>query len=187
MALFYLIRHGEPDYSVCDERGYIGHGRDLAPLSKRGISQVLKTASDPRLKSADIILSSPYTRALQTAAIISKETNIHIVVEMDLHEWIPDLTFQYSKLEELLESARDFNRHKGIYPNGETRKWESLDSMRNRVRKVLDKYAHYNIVIMVCHEMLIKTLVHREKINYAEIIDYEYEIGKAFEPFYFED
>ncbi len=40
---------------------------------------------------------------------------------------------------------------------------------------------------MLCHEMLIKTLVHREKINYAEIIDYEYEIGKAFEPFYFED
>jgi hypothetical protein len=23
MALFYLIRHGHPDYTPCDERGYI--------------------------------------------------------------------------------------------------------------------------------------------------------------------
>lgn len=58
MAHFYLIRHGQPDYSLCDERGYIGHGRDLAPLSKEGILQVLSTAVDPRLKDAEIINSS---------------------------------------------------------------------------------------------------------------------------------
>lgn len=187
MALFYLIRHGEPDYSSCDIRGYIGHGRDLAPLSKMGISQALKTASDPRLKSADIIVSSPYTRALQTAAIISQKTNIDIEVEMDLHEWMPDITFQYCSFEECLESIKDFNYHKGIYPEGETRKWESLDSLRNRVRRVADKYAHYNKVIMVCHEMVIKTLVYREKVGYAEIVECNYEIGKAHEPYFFED
>jgi len=185
MALFYLIRHGEPDYSVCDERGYIGHGRDLAPLSKRGISQVLKTASDPRLKSADIILSSPYTRALQTAAIISKETNIDIVIEMDLHEWIPDLTFQYSRFEDCLELIKDFNKHQGKYPKDETRKWETLESLRNRVRKVADKYANYNKVIMVCHEMVIKSLVYKDKVEYAEIIECNYEVGKSHEPYFF--
>ena len=26
-----LVRHGEPDYSFVTERGFIGHGRDLAP------------------------------------------------------------------------------------------------------------------------------------------------------------
>src|SRR5699024_3213827 len=26
-----LIRHGEPDYSPCDQRGFTGFGRDLAP------------------------------------------------------------------------------------------------------------------------------------------------------------
>lgn len=48
-------------------------------------------------------VSSPYTRALQTAAIISQKTNIDITVEMDLHEWMPDLTFQYHVFEECLE------------------------------------------------------------------------------------
>ena len=30
-----LIRHGEPDYSPCDQRGFSGFGRDLAPLAKK--------------------------------------------------------------------------------------------------------------------------------------------------------
>lgn len=185
MALLYLVRHGQPDYSLCDERGYIGHGRDLAPLSKEGISQALITALDPRLKSADIIVSSPYTRALQTAAIISKKTNIDLIVEMDLHEWIPDLTFQYSGYEECLELIKDFNRHKGIYPKGEIRRWETLNSLKNRVKKVADKYAHYNKVIMVCHGMVIRALTYVEKIAPGEIIECHYEIGKVEQPYFF--
>lgn len=30
---------------------------------------------------------------------------------------------------------------------------------------------------MVCHEMVIKTLVYKEKIDYAEVIEFNYEIG----------
>ena len=33
-----LVRHGEPDYSDIDERGYIGHGRDLAKLTEKGVA-----------------------------------------------------------------------------------------------------------------------------------------------------
>ena len=73
MALFYLVRHGEADYSQLMENGFFGFGRDFAPLSKTGIEQVEKTAKDQRLKSAQIIVTSPYTRALQTAAIISSK------------------------------------------------------------------------------------------------------------------
>ncbi|MDT8718424.1 histidine phosphatase family protein [Clostridium sp. 19966] len=185
MAQFYLVRHGQPDYSPCDERGYIGHGRDLAPLSKEGIAQAYKAALDSRLKSADIIVSSPYTRALQTAAIISQKTNIDITVEMDLHEWMPDLTFQYGAFEEFLELYRDFNHHKGIYPNGEERKWEDLNSLRNRVKKAADKYAHYNKVIMVCHGMVINALASEEEIAPGEIIECHYEIGKADDTYSF--
>ena len=38
MALFYLIRHGKPDYTYGDTHGFIGQGHDLAPLQrdKRG-------------------------------------------------------------------------------------------------------------------------------------------------------
>lgn len=71
MATLYLVRHGQPDYSGLQERGMFGFGRDLAPLSPLGIQQAEKSAKDPRLKQAERIVSSPYTRALQTAQIIS--------------------------------------------------------------------------------------------------------------------
>ena len=185
MALFYLVRHGQPDYAPCDERGYIGHGWDLAPLSREGISQAQTTALDPRFKDADIIVSSPYTRALQTAAIISQKININITVELDLHEWMPDLTFQYRAFEECIELTNDFNFHKGIYPKGETKRWENLESLRNRVKKVADKYAHYDKVIMVCHGMVIRTLTYAEKIAPGEIIECHYVNEKSDEPYSF--
>jgi Fructose-2,6-bisphosphatase len=177
MAMFYLVRHGQPDYSPCDERGYIGHGRDLAPLSNEGMEQAERTAKDVRLMGADIIVSSPYTRALQTAAIISKNTGIDIKVEMDLHEWMPDITFQYKQFSECLQLTEDFNKHRGVYPEGETPRWECLQQLRERVRNVADKYADYNKVIIVCHGMVIRTLTYAEEIKPAEIIECEYVAG----------
>lgn len=86
MALFYLIRHGEPNYEAVSEIGFYGFGRSFAPLSSRGIMQAEATAEDSRLLDADIIVSSPYTRALQTAAIISRKVNKPIIIEPELHE-----------------------------------------------------------------------------------------------------
>ncbi|MDF2542400.1 MAG: fructose-2,6-bisphosphatase [Herbinix sp.] len=178
MAVIYLVRHGQPDYSPCDERGYIGHGKDLAPLSEEGIRQAEQTAKDFRLQDAELIVSSPYTRALQTAAIISKNTGIELRVEIDLHEWMPDITFQYDKFTECLELTKDFVKHQGVYPNGEVRKWECLHDLRQRVRKVADQYAHYNKVIFVCHGMVMRTLTYAEVIKPGEIIECNYEIGQ---------
>ena len=56
-----LVRHGEPDYSDVDKRGYAGHGRDLAKLTEKGVQQAEQAAGDKRLPGADLILSSPYT------------------------------------------------------------------------------------------------------------------------------
>lgn len=90
MALFYLVRHGEPTYDHMLENGFWGFGRDFAPLTEKGKQQAKMTAKDIRLKDAEIIVSSPYTRALQTAQIISRETGIPVEVEIALHEWMPD-------------------------------------------------------------------------------------------------
>jgi len=90
MTAFMFMRHGEFDYTFCDERKFIGHGRDLAPLSDKGIRQAEEAAKDPRLLGAELIISSPYTRALQTAAILSKQLRLDIKVEVDLHEWYKD-------------------------------------------------------------------------------------------------
>lgn len=90
-----FIRHGEPNYLPCDERGFIGQGRDLAPLTDEGIQQAENVAKNSILSGSEIIVSSPYTRALQTAAIISRNTGLEIKVKVDLHEWRPDKSYMY--------------------------------------------------------------------------------------------
>ena len=176
MALFYLVRHGEAEYSQMIEKGFFGFGRDFASLSKTGIEQVEKMAKDQRLKSAQIIVSSPYTRALQTAAIISRETGLKICVEVDLHEWIPDKTNQYKTSEEAFSLAKEFYENKGVYPKSQQLKWETLDEVRKRMQRVADKYADYEKVILVGHSMTFEALTGINDMKPAEIIEWEYSI-----------
>lgn len=172
MTKFYFIRHGEPTYKPVDDRKFIGHGRDLAPLTKKGVEGVKKTAKDNRLKNCEIIISSPYTRALQTAAILSKELNIDIEVEVDLHEWIPDIVnFQHKTSQDCFDLGRDFDLYNGIPPKNEVKVWETYESMQKRMKSVLEKYSQYDRVIVVCHGMVIRTIKYKKDIEYAEIIE----------------
>lgn len=178
MALFYLIRHGEPDYDAVANIGFYGFGRSFAPLSEKGIKQVETTAEDSRLSDADIIISSPYTRALQTAAIISRKINKEIIIEPELHEWIADKTNSLRSGEEAVELSIEFNKYKGVYPDDAQMKWEELKSLRERMKRVADKYAEYDKVIIVGHGMAFRTLTYIETMRPAEIIECRYEIGQ---------
>ncbi|OWA37703.1 histidine phosphatase family protein [Saccharibacillus sp. O16] len=173
MTTFYLIRHGEPDWEINQQYGLRGHGRHLVPLTAKGIAQVQKSAKEDRLRGAQLILSSPYTRALQTAALLSKELNVEIQVEFDLREWQPDLSFQYDSLEQLHELGADYDRNQGVYPPGETRLWKSKDMLKRRMDGVIRKYLHYDRVIVVGHGMAFRTQVDIDAIPHAHIIEYE--------------
>lgn len=177
MAVFYLIRHGEADYSEMMEKGFFGFGRDFAPLSKTGVEQAEKTAKDVRLKSAEIIVSSPYTRALQTAAIISRETSLRICVEVDLHEWVPDKTNRYTTSEEAFALTKEFYENNGVYPSGQQLKWETLEEVRKRMLSVVEKYAGYEKIIFVGHGMAFRALNGIEQMQPAEIVEWEYNVG----------
>lgn len=173
MTTFYLVRHGEPTYKPVDERKFIGHGRDLAPLTENGIAGVKKTANDSRLKSCEIIVSSPYTRALQTAAILSKDLGIDLEVDVDLHEWVPDIiNFQHKTSQDCFDLCKDFDLYNGIPPKDEHKVWETSESMKKRIDSVLKKYTKYQNVIVVSHGMLIRTIRDQAEIAHAEIIEY---------------
>ena len=178
MAWFYLIRHGEPNYEAVSSIGFYGFGRNLAPLSEKGIQQAKATAEDIRLLDADIIVSSPYTRALQTAAIISRKINKPIIMEPELHEWIADKTNTLSSGKEAARLSKEFNECKGVYPDGQEMRWETLSSLRARAKRVADKYAEYNKVIFVAHGMVFRTLTYIEKMAPAEIVECRYEKGQ---------
>ena len=69
-----FIRHGEPNYRELEERSYTGFGIDLAPLSEKGRQQAQKLSTNLLLPSAEIIISSSVTRALETASYLACAT-----------------------------------------------------------------------------------------------------------------
>lgn len=168
-----LIRHGQPDYTEVGERGFVGHGRDLAKLSPLGISQAEAVSKDERLKDADVILSSPYTRALQTAAIISKNTGISIAVETDLIEWMPDLTFAYAGPEHFGEIEREIQRCRGERDDTCKYCWESYSSLGQRAFLTVKKYLEYDKVIVVTHGMLMRQFVYQDEVPCCSVMEYE--------------
>lgn len=156
MTEFILIRHGEPRYDEVTKRGYTGMGYDMGRLSDTGILQAEKRADDTSLKGAEIIVSSPYTRALQTAAIISRITRIPLMVENDIHEWIPDTTFSCEL--DVKGYFKKYINQRGVPSREDV--FESYDNLKKRVDDVLNKYRNFKKVIVVCHGIVISTQTH---------------------------
>jgi broad specificity phosphatase PhoE len=151
LTQFYFIRHGEQDWDIIKKYDLKGQAIDLIPLTEKGIEQAKKVAKDPRICRSDVIICSPYTRALQTASIISKETGIDLNVEFDLREWQSDLAFDYDSKDQLLELWHDYMEHNGVYPQGKQKPWETKDNLKKRINSVLERYTNYSNVIVVAH------------------------------------
>ena len=165
-----LIRHGEPDYQPCYDKGFIGHGKDLAALTDAGVNQAEAVSKNSLLNGSQLIVSSPYTRALQTAAIISQNTMLNIAVELDLHEFLPDKTFQYKGQEESDQLHRDFLNCSGEYPANETRKWETITEIKFRAKGVADKYLNLGCqkIIVVAHGGILRRFTGLAKVDFCQ-------------------
>lgn len=171
LLVFYLIRHGKTDYSEKGTKVYQGFGTNLAPLSAEGVQEIENTAKDIRLRGANIILSSPYTRALQTAAILSKELHIDIIIETDLHEWVANKNFIYESDEQAKHHYKEFVDSSGVYLNGTDREWEDMQTLNSRCLAVLNKYKQYNKVIVACHGVLIQSVSGGYHPRNGEIVE----------------
>ena len=171
-----FIRHGESDKTVVDKRGFIGQERDLAPLTELGIKQAEEASLNPSLEGCQVIVSSPYTRALQTAAIISKNTGLDIKVEVDIHEFIPDKTFQVKGEDENKILHKDFIQCLGEYPKGEVRKWETIAEIIDRSKPVFNKYIDlgYERIIVVANGGVIRRYTGVGLIEHCEVCEVDY-------------
>jgi broad specificity phosphatase PhoE len=171
-----LMRHSEPTYAEVDERGYTGFGCDLAKLTERGIK--LAEATAEKISAGDygagieLIVSSPYTRALQTAAIVSRVTGLKIEVETDLHEWIPDVAYRsnvgYSDL-----SWDEYIEKNGVRDADCLYNWEEFGSVQKRALSVLEKYrGKYQCILVVAHGGVIRSILNDniEQIDYCQVI-----------------
>lgn len=175
MSIFYFIRHGEMDASMAGKKYYKGFAHNMMTLSEKGIRQIHETAKDNRLQNAELIITSPYGRALHSAAILSKELNIEMRVETDLHEWLADgVSYGYLSDEMAAEAYRSLTENHGRHPEGIQCIWESADQMKERVRGVLNRYKNYNAVIVVCHGALMKYVLEMEHPENGQIAEFVY-------------
>ena len=167
-----FVRHGEPDYRELEERSYTGFGMDLAPLSEKGRQQAQELCQNPLLQSANLLVTSAVTRALETASYVSCATGLPLRVEPMLHEWQV-----YEAGIENFEKARClFLENKGeLLPNSPIQ-YETATEMKSRFLESMAKYRDYQTVIVVTHNMLICQFVPNEKIDFCQVIECEIEI-----------
>ena len=120
-------------------------------------------------------MSSPYTRALQTAAVISRKTGLEIKIETDLHEWLPDLSFQYNTKVYSINAAKECTQYKGACPAGAQDAWEDLSAVANRAYRALSPYGAYRKIIVVSHGVVMRQFVFQRQIPYCGILETEFD------------
>lgn len=145
MTKFILVRHATPNYTkILNMKMNKYYATSLAPLSKKGLNEANLLSNNPLLKDSDIIISSPFTRALETALILNTN-DLELIIEPNLHEWLPDINHKY------------FNdNYDYIGP------FESIKSINKRSLNVLKKYLNYNKVIVVSHKFVIYSLIKKD-------------------------
>jgi len=173
MTLFYLIRHGEAAWAAMRARGARGRDFNFVELTPAGVAQVEALVDDPRLKSAEAILASPYTRALQSAAILSRLLNLPLHIEYDLHEWLYDRDPYAPFVPDEVERRRQhFYASDRYAPSDQQLAWETAFEVRARVKAVLRAYAHCSTAIVLGHVGVIFSLTGHAKVGLGEVVEY---------------
>ncbi|ETY73478.1 histidine phosphatase family protein [Lactiplantibacillus fabifermentans] len=171
----YLIRHGEPDYTEVKAAHYVSYGREFGGLTPAGIGQA-QQRGQTLPPDIQLILTSPYTRALQTALEIARHTTIPVQVELGLHEWQPDLTgTQLQTDAEVTQIYAEYQRSPTICPQNFPFQYETAPAVCERVNAVLAKYANdYDCLACVTHGEVMHQLTGQSTFNYCEMATLNY-------------
>ncbi|MBR5371723.1 MAG: histidine phosphatase family protein [Oscillospiraceae bacterium] len=172
----YLMRHGEPTYRDTAALGLPGMGAELGQLTPEGIQQAEEGATDPRIQDVNLILSSPYPRALQTAAIVSRRIDRPIDIAVGIYEWLPRIDFSAATHEEIVDGWKEYKANAGVHkPDDKFPLWETHASLRARALEAIKPYlARTDIgkLLIVCHGGIMRALMNQpslRKIHYCEI------------------
>lgn len=146
-TVVYFIRHAQSDRSFHDE-----HTR---PLTEEGIADTEKVALTLKDKGITHILSSPYTRTLQTVQGLSHALKLEIETDTDFRErnagkWHGDRFFDFVE-----KQWADFDYR--------TKGGESLKEVQERnvgaLKKYLEKYKGQTIALAT-HGTALSTIIN---------------------------
>lgn len=162
MNKILFIRHGEPDYDnyltplnkacICIQNNTTG-------LTAKGIKECEQICDEVIKFNPDLIITSPYTRAIQSAHIISLRTLIPLVVEKSLIEWLSNCSISTNGRAEYEKLLEEVNRNNGQYSDNCSYKWESFNELKSRAISVIVSYSKkHERIAVVSHKMLIYQL-----------------------------
>lgn len=166
----YFVRHAESIWNTV-------HRHQLAetPLSENGILQIGKLAERFTHIHPDIILSSPYTRTLQTAKAIEKVTSVPITTsELLIERQMPSLF-----LGKLLDDPEIADMHQSLRDHADEKDWHLSDEenyfdLVQRANKALEYIASLDkdTVVAVTHGyflvVMITTLLFDSSLSYQQ-------------------
>ena len=180
MVKVVMVRHGEPDYSYFEGPFYEGYGKEMGPLTKKGIEQAHAVSSDARFEGAQVIVSSSFPRAMHTAMIISKHLDLDVEIQPGLHEWIPDNPYRFVYDADYAEPCDDLVKYHGERNENSKYNYETLSEVFDRAYQSLLPYVHYDKIIVVCHAVLMRTFSYQLDIPYCGIIEFDFDENRKY-------
>jgi len=170
-----LIRHGESEFNAVFNRTRVDPGIEDPKLTARGREQARHAAEEIRRLGRPIrrLITSPYTRALETAAILAEALKLPVEVEPIVHEhacWVCDIGTPISTLAERWP-ALDFSHLSEIWwPENEPE--ESVHRRCADFRVKASQLADWRHIGVVSHWGFIRRLTGREVRN-AEVLAFD--------------
>ena len=178
----YLIRHGQ---TTGDVEGLYGGTYDDR-LSAKGKGQVKKLASKLTGRGIEIIYSSPYLRAKETADILEKTLKVPIEIKDDLRERNVYAFMSGKNKEEMKEKHPDKVKILQDYRQA-IQDAEEYEDFKKRMLSVVDEiaFSNHQTIAIVTHGGPIRCF-YREVLNPGneieptdcEVLEIEYQDKK---------
>ena len=133
ITTIYLIRHSKSEVIEDSIGDTLQEKNENAVLSQEGHSIIENISKSEELKNIDVIYSSNYKRAFQTAEHIAKENNLNIIVDKRLGE----RKFGISSWD---EKPKDFEIRQFSDENFKTPNGECIKEVQKRMYEAKAKY-----------------------------------------------
>jgi len=144
-----LLRHGQTDWNI----NFLLQGVTDIPMNQTGIEQVKLAAQAIRAEDWDVVLTSPLSRARQTAEIIASQHGYTEIIEQELL-----IERSFGEAEGLShEQWRAKYSNLDVIPGGESR-----TQLAQRSRLLLETISQElagKRVLAISHGALIRTLI----------------------------
>ncbi len=162
---FYFIRHGQTDWNTGKKKIL---GRTDLPLNNTGKIQAKESCNNITIPPIDLIVTSPLSRAYETAEIINEKFKTHLIVEPQIIErdfgnmegvYYTDMSAEQKIIDRAAPKLVEKNTGFGDPINGETFKTLG-DRIITAINKHLTNHPNKNI-LFVSHGGVFRALSTR--------------------------